>query len=55
MVVGFSSTEVNPAGDRRCPDCDGPLRLLQTLLHTVHGNTVRVFECGACTKLVWDE
>jgi len=55
MVVDCSSPEVNPADDRRCPHCDGSLRLLRTLLHTVNGKTVRVFECGACTRLVWDD
>jgi uncharacterized protein with PIN domain len=38
---------------RRCPQCDGRLRHLQTLLHSVGGKTVH--ECIDCAKLIWDD
>jgi len=40
--------------DRRCTDCGARPHLIQTLLDTRHGKSVRVFQCG-CGKLIWED
>jgi uncharacterized protein with PIN domain len=53
-MIASPSPEFHPS-DWRCPNCDGSLRLLQTLLNSVQGKTVHIFECRNCRRLVWDD
>jgi hypothetical protein len=45
----------SPAQDRRCPNCELSLRLLQGFLDIRANRIARVFECGNCGKLIWDD
>lgn len=41
--------------DRRCPRCNAPSPWLATLLDIHKGKTVRIFKCGECGNLTWDD
>lgn len=38
-----------------CPRCEIPLTLLESVWNGRANGYVRVFECGNCHKLTWDE
>jgi hypothetical protein len=40
--------------DRRCTGCGARPHLIQTLLDSRHGKSVRIFECK-CGKLIWED
>jgi hypothetical protein len=40
---------------RRCPNCTALSRLTHSLLDSRHGNMIRVYQCIACGKRIWDE
>jgi hypothetical protein len=48
------STAKRTQEDRRCTACGARPHLIQTLLDTRHGKSVRVFECK-CGKLIWED
>jgi hypothetical protein len=49
-----SPAKATQAQDRRCTNCGAPPHLIQTLLDTRHGKSVRLFECK-CGKLIWED
>jgi len=40
---------------RRCPYCTALSCLTHSLLDSRNGNTVYVYQCSVCGRLVWDE
>jgi hypothetical protein len=44
-----------PQATRRCPNCDLPLRLLQTFPDIRSKKSIRVLQCSNCAMLVWDD
>jgi hypothetical protein len=44
-----------PSFDQRCPNCRARLTHVESVWNIEKRTHVRIFECGRCSRLIWED